>query len=147
MLNTDADTIVSRDWALDHLRFAADGVEGVAGMADLDAVDHLSAGARRDYLDLMAERANGDRHSNVYGANLGVRADAYLDVGGFPVDGVGEDHLLWERLRIAGLRIVQPSALRVTTSARLHGRAAGGLADLLHAMHGMPETASGETAG
>jgi hypothetical protein len=104
-------------------------------MADLDNVDHLSARARRNYQNLMAERVHGERHINVYGANLGVRADAYLTVGGFPIDGVGEDHLLWEHLREAGLPTEQPVAVRVTTSARLHGRATGGLADLLHDMH------------
>jgi hypothetical protein len=79
LLNTDADTVVPPDWALDHLRFAADGVVGVAGLADLDNVDHLSVHARREYANLMPERTTGDRHVNVYGANLGVRADAYLE--------------------------------------------------------------------
>lgn len=144
LLNTDADTVVPSTWALDHLRFAAQGIVAVAGMADLDTVDHLSPHARHDYLNLMAERVNGARHVNVYGANLGVRADAYLEVGGFPLDGVGEDHLLWNSLRTAGLPTEQPSALRVTTSARLHGRATGGLADLLHGMH---ETTGDGTTG
>jgi LmbE family N-acetylglucosaminyl deacetylase len=73
----------------------------------------------------------GAEHRHVYGANLGVRADAYLAVGGFPADGAGEDHGLWERLRAAGYPLVSPASPRVTTSARLHGRAEGGLADLL----------------
>ncbi len=135
LLDTDADTIVPPTWALDHLRYAARGVVGVAGMADLDTTDDLSAHARRHYRTLMAQRVHGKRHTNVFGANLGVRADAYLDVGGFPLDSVGEDHLLWEHLRATGLRTERPTAVRVTTSARLHGRACGGLANLLYDMH------------
>jgi hypothetical protein len=54
------------------------------------------------------------------------------------VDGPGEDHGLWRRLQGAGHPVVQPTDVAVRTSARLHGRAAGGLADLLRALHTAP---------
>jgi hypothetical protein len=130
LLSTDADTTVPRDWVTGHLGAAREGACGVAGMADLRAPT-LSPAAMRRYLDVIDDGVVGAEHRHVYGANLGVRADAYLAVGGFPADGAGEDHGLWERLRAAGYPLVSPASPRVTTSARLHGRAEGGLADLL----------------
>ena len=91
--------------------------------------------ALRHYRALVERGMHGDTHRHVYGANLGVRADAYLDVGGFPPDGAGEDHGLWGRLRAAGYTLAQPVGVRVRTSARLHGRADGGLAGLLRSLH------------
>ena len=135
LLSTDADTTVPPDWALAHLRLAADGAHAVAGMADLAGVEHLAADALLRYRAIVERGLHGDTHRHVYGANLGVRADAYLAVGGFPPDGAGEDHGLWRRLRAAGYTLAQPSGVRVRTSARLHGRADGGLAGLLRCLH------------
>jgi hypothetical protein len=133
LLNTDADTTVPEDWAFGHLDAARAGAHGVAGMADLRA-PALSAAAMRHYRDLVDAGLVGSGHRHVYGANLGVRSDAYLAVGGFPADGAGEDHGLWARLRAAGYALVSPVTPRVTTSARLRGRAEGGLADLLRSL-------------
>ena len=135
LLHTDADTTVPPDWALAHLRHARAGACGVAGLADLDGGSRLSLAAQRRYHALVCDGLDGDRHLHVYGANLGVRADAYLAVGGFPTDGPGEDHGLWRRLDEAGYRLTCPTAVRVRTSARLRGRAAGGLADLLRSLN------------
>jgi hypothetical protein len=135
LLSTDADTTVSVDWAVAHLRFAADGAHAVAGLADLAGVEHLAADALLRYRLLVRRGLHGDTHRHVYGANLGVRADAYLAVGGFPLDGAGEDHGLWRRLDVAGYALAQPAEVRVRTSARLHGRADDGLADLLRSLH------------
>lgn len=130
------------DWALAHIRYAATGAACVAGMADLDRPQDLTTEAQHTYRSLVAERTHGDHHDNIYGANLGVRADAYLAVGGFPHDDAGEDQLLWNRLADAGYAREQPSSLRVYTSSRIYGRAVGGLADLLHALHA-PEPVTG----
>lgn len=155
LLNTDADTTVPPDWALLHLRHAVAGACGIAGIAELDQPDDLTPEARRRYgaiiraglhsvdPDRTAERAGSDRlgpdqHDHVYGANLGVRADAYLAVGGFPVDVVGEDHGLWQSLATAGYPLVRSTGISVRTSSRLLGRATGGLADLLRTLHGPP---------
>jgi hypothetical protein len=134
LLHTDADTTVPPDWALAHLRYARAGACGVAGLADLSGGNRLSIAAQRQYHALVCDGLDGDRHMHVYGANLGVRADAYVAVGGFPTDGPGEDHGLWRRLDEAGYRLTCPTAVRVRTSARLRGRAAGGLADLLRTL-------------
>jgi hypothetical protein len=129
VLNTDADSVVPPDWAVRHLHQAATGAVAVAGTVEL-------AGPGADLHVACEPPCGGDRHGHVYGANLGVRADAYLAVGGFVPDGPGEDAALWRSLRAAGLPVVSPTSVRVRTSARLHGRATGGLADLLRARRG-----------
>jgi hypothetical protein len=135
LLSTDADTTVPLDWAIEHLRLAADGAHAVAGMADLGGTEHLTADALLRYRAIVDRGLHGETHRHVYGANLGVRADAYLAVDGFPPDGAGEDHGLWRRLRAAGYTLAQPVGVRVRTSARLHGRADEGLAGLLRSLH------------
>lgn len=135
LLHTDADTVVPPGWVRHHLALARAGAGGVAGLADLDAdAAGLSAPARERYAAVLARGLGVGTHDHVYGANLGVRADAYLAAGGFPVDGPGEDHGLWRRLADAGVPLERSRAVRVRTSARLRGRAAGGLADLLRSL-------------
>jgi hypothetical protein len=135
LLSTDADTTVPLDWVRAHLRCAADGAHAVAGLAELAGVEHLAADALLRYRAIVDRGLHGHTHHHVYGANLGVRADAYLAVGGFPQDGAGEDHGLWRRLRAAGYVLAQPVGITVRTSARLRGRADEGLADLLRTLH------------
>lgn len=134
LLSTDADTTVGRSWVLDHLRYADRGADAVAGMADLDDPTALGPDSGRRYTRILAAGTHGDRHTHVYGANLGVRANAYLAVDGFPASANGEDHQLCERLRTAGHRVVSPTDVRVRTSSRRHGRASGGLAELLRGL-------------
>jgi len=135
VLSTDADTTVPADWAVAHLRRAAEGAHAVAGLADLAGTEHLAADALQRYDAIVERGLHGGVHRHVYGANLGVRADAYLAVGGFPHEGAGEDHGLWRRLRAAGYTLAQPVDIRVRTSARLHGRADDGVAALLRSLH------------
>jgi len=144
LLSTDADTTVPTDWASHHVRLADAGAHGVAGLAELADDTSLSPKALRSYHRLIADGLHGTRHDHVYAANLGCRADAYLATGGFPAHGPGEDHGLWNRLRTAGYHLEQPTTLHVSTSARLHGRASHGLADLLHTLHSDPEPPSGQ---
>jgi hypothetical protein len=134
LLSTDADTTVPGDWARAHVRLAEAGAHGVAGLAELDDGSHLPTEVLERYRAIVARGLHGRHHEHVYGANLGFRADAYLAVGGFPLEGPGEDHGLWSRLATAGYRLEHPTTLRVRTSARVRGRADGGLADLLHAL-------------
>lgn len=143
LLHTDADSQVPADWAPAHLRLAATGAAGVAGVVDLHSTARLSAAALHRYRRIVESGLAGAEHQHVYGANLGVRADAYLAVGGFPPDDPGEDHGLWSRLRAAGHPLAAPTGIQVTTSARTHGRARGGLADLLRTLQDA-EPAPGE---
>ena len=143
LLSTDADTTVPSDWVCEHLRLAAAGAHGVAGMAELTGETALPPDVLQLYRALVTKGLHGLRHEHVYGANLGFRADAYLAVDGFPVDGPGEDHGLWQRLAAAGYRLEHPLTPRVRTSSRIRGRASGGLPDRpgsLHSGHsGVPQ--------
>jgi hypothetical protein len=135
LLSTDADSVVAPDWALGHVRVAASGVHAAAGVVELDGRHALPPLVATRYADVLAGTRGVHGHGNVYAANLGVRADAYLAVGGFGVTATGEDHALWRRLGDAGYRRRYVEEPRVRTSARTHGRAHGGLADLLRALH------------
>jgi GT2 family glycosyltransferase len=127
LLSTDADTVVEADWALAHLRLAERGWHGIAGIAELTGSLPAEVAAR-----YARVRGTGD---NVYGANLGVRADAYAAVGGFAPLETGEDRDLWRRLGTAGFRRTYASDPVVHTSARQHGRARDGVAALLRRLH------------
>jgi glycosyltransferase involved in cell wall biosynthesis len=147
LLSTDADTTVPPDWACAHLRLASAGAHGVAGLAELAGGARLSPDVLHRYRALVASGLHGRHHEHVYGANLGFRADAYLAVGGFPIDGPGEDHGLWRLLTAAGYRLEHPTTVAVQTSARVRGRVEGGLADLLRSLHGRDRDGRNPAAG
>jgi hypothetical protein len=142
VLSTDADTDVGPGWVVDVLTEAAQHrAAAVAGLAHLDRW-HGAAGREPAYTALLARghvvRGPGHEHDHVYGANLAVRADAYLAVGGFPHLHPGEDQALVDRLHVAGARVVRTRSVGVTTSGRLVGRAPGGLAALLSRLDSEP---------
>ncbi|MDO5495160.1 MAG: glycosyltransferase family 2 protein, partial [bacterium] len=87
--------------------------------------------ARAEYARMVAAGIHGDTHEHVYGANLVVRLDAYLEVGGFERLDHGEDHRLVQRLREAGHRVATPLAPVVRTSGRITPRCPDGLGALL----------------
>jgi hypothetical protein len=134
---TDADTTVPPGWIADHLALARRGWSAVAGAVEVIDFSGQPAGAaaawRADYAAQV--RADGT-HGHVHGANLGCRADAYLDVGGWPPLPLAEDHALWGALRRRGWPAAASSASRVTTSGRALARAVGGFADTLRAFGG-----------
>ncbi|QWF86052.1 glycosyltransferase [Amycolatopsis sp. CA-230715] len=134
VLNTDADSTVDPAWACEHLARAEEGHHAIAGSAELLTPSALRPLARCRYQSLLEDALGPDGHGNVYGANLGVRADAYAAVGGFAALPTGEDHDLWNRLGRAGFRRCYDDRARVATSSRLSGRAPAGLATLLHGL-------------
>lgn len=124
---TDADTVVPADWLFWHAAHWSKGDDAVAGVVDLlDDDAEVRAVFGRHYV------LSDDSHGHVHGANLGVRADAYLEVGGLPPVDLAEDHALWNALRKGGFVCRSSVSLRVATSGRLTGRAVGGFADTLH---------------
>lgn len=135
VLSTDADTRVGAAWVMDVLAHARRArAVGVVGLAPLDRW-RGSPDGRAAYDRLLASGLrSGDalhQHDHVYGANLAVRADGYLAVGGFPTVPHGEDQALVDRLASTGHRLLRTSELTVRTSGRLVARASGGLADRL----------------
>jgi cellulose synthase/poly-beta-1,6-N-acetylglucosamine synthase-like glycosyltransferase len=128
--NTDADSRVGADWISHHLQLAARGFCGVAGIVRLTSIEGHDETAVSEFLAGYATYEDGT-HPHVHGANLGIRADAYLDAGGWSDLTVAEDHCLWSRVRSRGWLTIASVGSVVSTSGRLHGRAMDGFADTL----------------
>ncbi|WP_223160898.1 glycosyltransferase [Salinicola aestuarinus] len=118
---TDADTVVRPDWLVRQCASRADVVCGGVRLADWHT---LPQRLRHQYLALRRECPDG-RH--VHGANLGVDADAYRAVGGFPPLPAHEDVQLVASLQHHGFRVAWLDELRVITSGRCNARAPEGL--------------------
>jgi cellulose synthase/poly-beta-1,6-N-acetylglucosamine synthase-like glycosyltransferase len=130
MANTDADSRVGVDWISHHLHLATRGYCGVAGIVRVTFIEGHDATVMRELLADYATYEDGT-HPHVHGANLGIRADAYIDAGGWSDLTVAEDHCLWSRVRSRGWPTIASVGSMVFTSGRLHGRAMGGFADTL----------------
>ena len=124
---TDADSVVDADWLVRMVDADADMVLGVVRVPKWR---NFSPEVARRYLRGYRSRGSGHRH--VHGANMGFRADAYWQVGGFRALRTGEDVELVERFDAAGLSICRDRNLSVATSDRKQGRAPGGFAQHLH---------------
>ncbi len=128
--NTDADSRVSLDWISHHLQLASRSFCGVAGIVRVASIEGHDETAVSEFLAGYAIYEDGT-HPHVHGANLGIRADAYSDAGGWSDLAVAEDHCLWSRVRSRGWPTIASVGSVVYTSGRLHGRALGGFADTL----------------
>lgn len=125
---TDADTVVSNAWLADQLALEADVVCGTVCVQDWSPhganAELLEAHFSETYFD-------HDGHRHVHGANLGVSAVAYREVGGFKHLVCGEDEALVAALVAAGRQVAWSALPRVVTSARVNARAPGGFAGAL----------------
>ena len=128
---TDADSCVDPDWLIRQLDAEADMVLGLVRVSDWR---RTPAAAVRRYLRAYHARVGRKGHDHVHGANMGFRADAYWQLGGFRALATGEDVELVERFEAGGYRVHRDPTLSVTTSARVQGRAPGGFAEHLRAM-------------
>ncbi len=126
LLGIDGDSEAPADWVQHHLAHAAQGVECVTGIVDLD----LGAGPalRRRFQESYGRAVGADHHHHVHGTNFGIRGDTLLEVGNWPRLATGEDHALWSAVGALDRRIVQDPKIVVTTSSRLRGRAPAGFA-------------------
>lgn len=132
LANTDADCVVPEDWLTLQLAIARRGLAAVAGIVDVDSFeDHRPTVPQLFRLTYLLHPDG--THPHVHGANLGVRADAYLQAGGWAPQATAEDHDLWQRLHHAQLPRLSDAELKVLTSGRRIGRAPGGFADALAA--------------
>jgi cellulose synthase/poly-beta-1,6-N-acetylglucosamine synthase-like glycosyltransferase len=135
LANTDADTVVPATWLRDQLRLADRGVVAVAGVVSVDSFaghpPHVPVRWASFY-----EGPPDEPHPHIHGANLGVRADAYVTVGGWTPARLGEDQHLWRAIVRAGYRTASPRRLVVRTSGRSISRVRGGFADDLNALAG-----------
>lgn len=130
---TDADSQVDADWLIRQMRADADMVLGVVRVTNWR---QFSAASVRRYLaDYRAtSRRHGGGHGHVHGANMGFRADAYWESGGFAPLASGEDVDLVRRFEQQGRHIHRDAGLSVVTSARREGRAPRGFANHLRSV-------------
>lgn len=148
VLTTDADAMPAPDWVCANLAAIQDGADLVGGQVVGDPEEERLLGAaflRRAALhatyehlvDRLADMIDPlpydtlPRHGNHIGASLAVRGEVYTAVGGLPPLPVREDLGLVSRVRAAGYRVRHALSVRVVVSARLDGRAAGGMASCL----------------
>ena len=132
LANTDADCIVPRNWLSDQIDLASSGIEAVAGIVGVDSFEEHGPEVAARFLATYLIHADGT-HPHIHGANLGVRADRYVEVGGWANLKTAEDHDLWARLRETGVRMLSSAQLQVITSGRRTGRAPSGFANALAA--------------
>jgi glycosyltransferase involved in cell wall biosynthesis len=128
---TDADSLVPTNWIAGHVRHARAGSEIVAGTVDVEDWTHWLPAVEDVYRRQYATGLVADGHGHVHGANLGIRADTYLAVGGFrPVSG-DEDVDLIRRAQASGVAVTWAMDIPVRTSARPVGRTTAGFASHL----------------
>ncbi|OZI38122.1 glycosyl transferase [Bordetella genomosp. 10] len=125
---TDADTVVSASWLADQLSLNASVVCGTVSIDDWSCHGPHADRARDAFRATYQDR---DGHRHVHGANLGIDACAYRQVGGFEALACSEDQALVDRLEGAGVSIAWTARPRVTTSARPFSRVNGGFASAL----------------
>jgi hypothetical protein len=153
LLTTDADGVVDHDWVSGMAEAFALGAAAVAGRVDTNweqlskfPPEVLQTGALEwEYQLLSAEleaRIEAEptnpwpRHNQTCGANAGIRADWYHRIGGLPVVRTGEDVAMFDAVFRRDGIVRNAMRPHVTVSARLSGRAQGGMADALTSRHG-----------
>ncbi|GJE75664.1 glycosyltransferase [Methylorubrum suomiense] len=148
LLTTDADSRVPPDWVAANLAALDAGADAVAGRVELIPEEAAllppslpARGRLEDAYDAliteMEARIDPDPsdpwpcHRTTIGASLAVRRSAYGAVGGMPEIPLGEDGAFVAALLEQGFRVRHDRAVMVWISARLTGRAPGGVADTI----------------
>jgi hypothetical protein len=155
ILSTDGDSQAAPDWVAANLEAFAKGAEAVLGNISLDeegerlsATVHARGKLEAVYEALLAELSAWldpqdcnawPHHATISGASLGVTRRIYERIGGLPPVPAGEDKALVAVLRRHDARIRFAPDARVVTSARISGRAPGGVADALRLRSAEPE--------
>jgi glycosyl transferase family 2 len=148
LLTTDADALVATDWVARNVAAISAGADGVCGRILVDPMEALAIpqnlhndDAREcellDLLDEIAFTLDPDphdprpRHWQASGASLAVSAGSFRHVGGVPRVASGEDRALIDALVAVDARVRHDREIVVAVSARLDGRAPGGMADTI----------------
>ncbi len=147
LMTTDADSRVHPNWIAANLAELAAGADAVAGAVAFDEADRIAlpllparalewqlAGLQAHLGSLVDPRAHDPwpNHIWAWGACLALTLSAYRRIGGLPSVPLAEDRALAAALERSDLKVRHSYAPLVLTSTRRHGRAPGGLADLLH---------------
>ncbi|HET9893862.1 MAG TPA: glycosyltransferase [Streptosporangiaceae bacterium] len=129
LATTDADTAVPPNWLARQLGYAEQGWDAVVGTV---TVSDWAGRPARLPAAFAAHYASGDgTHPHVHGANLGIRASAYLGAGGFRELATAEDHAIVSALTRAGFSAARATDVTVRTSGRPVARAPYGFSCLL----------------
>lgn len=148
LITTDADARPTENWVDANLRAIAHGADLVGGHIIGDpeeearlgpaflrlSAKHMQYAAIADRLAAIVDPLPHDplpRHGDHTGASLAVLGPVYAAVGGMPSLPFREDLAFVSRVRAAGYRLRHAPDVRVQVSARLDGRAPGGMADCL----------------
>ena len=156
ILTTDADSRVPRPWVGKSLCAIDAGCGAVAGRVRLQRDEMMSLSPvlkKRGRLENAYEQAllrlqghidpifhdPWPNHWAASGANYALSLDAYRAIGGLPMMASGEDRALADALERHDIAIRHDPGLVVTTSARLKGRAEGGVAEALRLRSESPD--------
>ena len=149
LVTTDADSEAAEDWLSRTLNaFTHYPVEAVFGRALLlpeeakkiplnlheDERAEQAYGALLDQIALLLCPEFHDpwpRHTEHSGASIAVTYQAWSKVGGMPAVPTSEDRAFYQVLRENGIRVRHAPDVKVYVSARLVGRAQGGMAETL----------------
>lgn len=136
--STDADTVVASDWISGQLAAAGRGARAIGGRIELTADGsvpeallawHVNRGSFRHQRLLSDPESSGrTEHWQFSGASMALTAAVYREVGGLESREALEDEQLERVLCRHEVPIERLLSVRVTTSARLVGRATQGLA-------------------
>lgn len=125
--HTDADSVVPVNWLAHQLDLMRTGADVMVGTVRPDFADLTS----RHIAHWKATHVPGRPNGHVHGANLGVRAATYREIGGFAGLPEHEDVAFVDAARLAGAAIVASDGCEVLTSGRFFGRTQGGYAGYL----------------
>jgi len=142
LATTDADTVVPPGWLRRQLEYADAGWDIVLGTVTVTDWDSHPPHVPIAFAERYA--SGPGPHPHVHGANLGIRASAYLAAGGFRPLRTAEDHALLAAATEAGCPVVQAGDITVETSGRRAARAPRGFSHLLRTL--ADHRGSGETA-
>jgi hypothetical protein len=159
ILTTDADTRPEPDWIAQTCAEFAKKVSGVAGRILLDPEERatLPTGVERLFLLDVGYRQALEEMRSLYapqpedpfphhhqhcGASLAITATAYAKAGGMPLARSSEDVALYRAVVASGGKFRHSHRVRVSTSARVLGRAEGGLAGALGSWRDQAQTAA-----
>ncbi len=148
LLTTDADSVPAANWIAGNVAAIANGADAVCGRAILDPTEaalmppHIHAGLAleqrlRGLLDRIAWLHDPEphdpppRHTEASGASIAVTTAMFHKAGGIPALSSGEDRAFLTALWRIDARLRHDPSVRVTVSARLDGRAIGGMAETL----------------
>ncbi|MBV9873090.1 MAG: glycosyltransferase [Verrucomicrobia bacterium] len=158
ILTTDADTRPESDWIGQTRAEFTKNLSGIGGRVLLEPSERaalppsvqqlflLDVGYRRALEEMRSLYAPEPedpfpRHHQHYGASLAVTAAAYARAGGMPLTRSSEDAALYHAVVASGGRFRHSYRVRVHTSARVLGRAEGGLACALRSWRDRANTA------